>query len=100
MDSDSFTLVADRLCELTDLDRIEARGTIRLAFKEAGVDVGSFGFDELRAVFTAIMPRALEARGCSSAESVCEEVLVSVDGTLAETPERSRDAIMRRLGGG
>ena len=98
MDSNAFTIVSDRLSELSDLDRLEARGTVRLAFKEAGVDIGSFGMDELAAVFAKIMPRELKARGCSEPEAVCEAVMSSLDGALPETAARSSDEIMRRLG--
>jgi hypothetical protein len=98
MDSDAFTIVADRLCELSDLDRLEARGTIRLAFKQAGVDVGCFGMDELEAVFSRVMPGELEARGCSDSQAICEAIMSSLDGALPETAARSSDEIMRRLG--
>jgi hypothetical protein len=98
MDSDAFTIVADRLCKLSDLDRLEARGTIRLAFKQAGVDVRCFGMDDLEAVFAKIMPRELQARGCSDSESICKAVVNSMHGDLPETAARSSDEIMRRLG--
>ena len=98
MDSDAFTIVADRLCSLSELDRLEARGTIRLAFKQAGVDAGCFGMGELEAVFSRIMPRELEARGCSDSQAVCKAVMSSLDGALPATGARSSDEIMRRLG--
>jgi hypothetical protein len=101
MDSDSFTIVADRLCELSDLDRLEARGTIRLAFKRAGVNVSSFGLDDLAAVFAKIMPDELAARGCTNAQAICEAIMASLDGSaVPATAEGSRDEIMRRLGSG
>ena len=97
MDSDSFTVVADRLCELSDLDRLEARGTIRLAFKKAGVDVSCFGLDDVAAVFAKIMPGELEARGCADASATCDAIMKSLEGQVLKTPARSRDEIMRRL---
>ena len=99
MDSDLFTIVADRLCELSDLDRIEARGTIRLGFKKAGVDVKSFGLDDLEAVFTKIMPAELVARGCTDSEAICDAILKSLEDAVPESVIRSSDEIMRRLGG-
>jgi hypothetical protein len=97
MDSDAFTIVADRLCELSDLDRIEARGTIRLAFKKAGVEPSCFGMDDVEAVFEKIMPAELEVRGCSGAQAICEGVVSSLKGVVPDTAERSSDEIMRRL---
>jgi hypothetical protein len=99
MDSDSFTIVANQLEELSELDRLEARGTIRLAFKKAGVDVASFGLDDLEAVFTNIMPEELEARGCDDARAICDAIVKSLAGDIPEKGSRSRDEIMRRLGG-
>jgi hypothetical protein len=98
MGSDSFTIVADRLEELSDLDRLEARGTIRLAFKKAGVDVASFGLNDLEAVFATIMPEELEARGCDDARAICDVLVKSLAGDIPEKGSRSRDEIMRRLG--
>jgi hypothetical protein len=98
MASDLFTTVADRLCELSDLDRLEARGTIRLAFKKAGLDVMSFGLDELEAVFSKIMPGELEARGCTDAVATCDAIMESLAGDVPESAAESTDEIMRRLG--
>jgi hypothetical protein len=98
MDSDAFTALADRLCEISDLDRLEARGTIRIAFKKTGVEVKCIGMDELEAVFARVMPRELEARGCSDPQAICEATLSSLGGALPKTGARSSDEIMRRLG--
>ena len=100
MDSDSFTIVADRLCQLSDLDRLEARGTIRIGFKKAGVDVGCFGLDDLEAVFAKIMPGELAARGCADARTICAAIMKSLEGDVPKTAIRSRDEIVRRLGSG
>jgi hypothetical protein len=98
MDSDLFTIVADRLCQLTDLDRLQSRGTVRIAFKNAGVDVESFGLDDLRAVLEKIMPGLLAQRGCADAEAICDAIMKSLEGNFPETVTRSRDEIIRRLG--
>jgi len=101
MTTDLFDLVADRLEQRTDLDRLEARGTLRIAFKKAGVDSKAFGLTELRAVFEKIMPGELEKRAVSDAEAICSSVLKSVAaeaGEAAETSAASRDEIIRRLG--
>jgi hypothetical protein len=98
MAKDLFTIVADRLCELSDLNRIEARGTIRIAFKKAGLNTNSFGAVDLNAVFTKIMPRELEARGCADSEATCEAIIRSMKGVVPETATQSSDEIIRRLG--
>jgi hypothetical protein len=98
MAADLFTTVADRLCELSDLDRLEARGTVRLAFKKAGVDVNSFGSNDVEAVFSKIMPAELAARGCDGAEAICDRILKSLEGDMPESATQSSDDIFRRLG--
>ena len=99
MDTDPFTIVSDRLCEISELDRLEARGTIRIAFKQAGVDVQRFGLDDLEAVFAKIMPGELEKRGCADASAICDAIMKSLEGDLPQTATRSKDEIMQRLGG-
>jgi len=98
MESDAFTIVADRLCELSKLDRLEARGTLRIALKKAGVNAKRLGRDDLEATFAKILPAELEARGCADAEAICDAILKSVDGDVPEGSTRSSDEIMRRLG--
>jgi hypothetical protein len=102
MDSDFFALVADALERRTDLDRLEARGTLRIAFKKAGVDSSDFTFEELAAVFVNLMPQELEDRGIDGPDAVCRAVMESLPTDLGEATEPSagsRDEIMRRLGG-
>ena len=98
MERDLFTIVADRLCELSELNRLEARGTIRIAFKNAGVDAKCFGLDDLEAILAKILPGELENLGCADSRSICDEILKSVRIALPETATDSRDEIMRRLG--
>jgi hypothetical protein len=102
MDSDFFALVAEELDHKTDLDRLEARGTLRIAFKKAGVDASDFTFEELAAVFVNLMPQELKDRGVDDPDAVCRGVIESLPTDLGEATEasaRSRDGIMRRLGG-
>jgi len=97
---DLFTIVADRLCELSELDRLESRGTIRIAFKKAGVDVKRFGLVDLGAVFATIMPEELELRGCVDPGPTCDAIIGSLEGEAPRTLTGSRDEIIRRLGSG
>jgi hypothetical protein len=99
MEFDTFTLVADRVSELSQLDRLESRGTLRIALKRAGVDANHLGLDEVAATFSTIMPEELEARGCTDAAAICNAIIQSLEGVAPESATRSRDEIMRRLGG-
>jgi hypothetical protein len=99
MEFDTFTLVADRVSELSQLDRLEARGTLRIALKRAGVDAKHLELDEVAAIFSTIMPEELEARGCSDSAAICDAIIQSLEGDAPESASRSRDETMRRLGG-
>jgi hypothetical protein len=97
-----FDIAAERLEESTDMDRLAARGTLRLAVKEAGLDLQSLSLAQLRAVFEKLMPRELEARGASNAAAICTAVMndvASIASTVDLTTSDSPDEIFKRLGG-
>ncbi len=101
MASALFDIAAERLEESTDMDRLAARGTLRLALKEAGLDVDQLGVAQLRAVFEKLMPKELEARGVSNAAAICRAVMNDVE-SAASTADLavadSPDEIFKRLG--
>jgi len=97
-DSIAFTTACEALESASSLDRLEARGTVRLALKEAGLDAGTVSPSQLRVVVEKVLPNELESRGVDS--SVISEVLsvlngLSDGGVIAgDSPE----AIFSRLG--
>ena len=56
--------VFERSCELlalhTSLERIEVRGTVRIALRGAGLDVASVDSSQMCVVLDRLMPRELE----------------------------------------
>ena len=94
--------VFDHVCEGvergTSLDRLQSRGTVRLALKEAGLDPARVQPNEMAVVLSRILPAALRARGIESPEVLCAELARGLSGlevaSLGDTP----DAIFRRLG--
>jgi hypothetical protein len=103
MADDLFTAVALRLEEQTGLDRLEARGTLRIALKRAGVDAKRCVREEIEAVCRTILPEELQRRGVHDPEAVCDALAKSLPeelGRLDAAPASSRDAIFRRLGSG
>ena len=51
MATDLFDIAAEKLEGSTDMDRLAARGTLRIALKEAGLDAHKLTIPQLRAVF-------------------------------------------------
>jgi hypothetical protein len=100
-ESSAFERVSAEIEKATDLNRLEARGTLRLALKTAGLDAGSISVAQLQVVFEKVMPGELSKRGVSNAASVCEAVMREVK-TFAQhdTADKSQpEAVFRRLGG-
>ena len=99
----SATNAFDHVCEglerRTSLDRLQCRGTVRLALKEAGLDAARVLPNEMAVVLKRILPAALRSRGVEAHESICEEISRGLAALklapVADTP----DAIFRRLGG-
>jgi len=98
----SFTHVCEGLQGRTRLDRLEARGTVRLALKQAGLDASAVTTREMSVVLEKIMPAELKARGIASPESICNELRASLS-TLAKEPSEETaetpESVFRRLGG-
>jgi len=98
-DSRAFDFVCEQLEEGTSLDRLAARGTVRLALKHAGLEARSVTPDQMAVVVARILPEELSSRGIESSASVCAAIGADLQhleaGDIAETP----DAVFQRLGG-
>jgi hypothetical protein len=98
-DPTAFELACQNLEELTGLSRLEARGTMRIALKEAGLEPASVKAAELSVVARKVLPKELAARGIEDAESICERVCSALaviqESGGTDTPE----AVFARLGG-
>jgi hypothetical protein len=98
-----FDLVADELERRTDLAKLEARGTVRLALREAGLDARAVTPDQMKVLLEKILPREMNTRGVEDAEQICQAIIRAVSGSSAgaATPDsESPEAIFRRLAEG
>lgn len=96
-----FEFVAARLEDATSLDKLEARGTLRIALKDAGLDPRSVSAEQMSVMLLRAMPTELTARGIESADEVCRGLasgLKSFHGAGAPSAESPED-VFRRLGG-
>jgi hypothetical protein len=102
-DAAAFDWICNRLEQNTSLDRLESRGTIRLALKSAGLEARSVTPDQLGVVIEKRLVEELRARGVDDCEDVCARLAAGLEseaaslttGGAAETP----DAVFSRLGG-
>ena len=98
-DSPAFDFVCSELEARTELDRLAARGTVRLALKQAGLEARSVTPDQMKVVLDKVLPEELDSRGIEGGAGVCSELqggLASIEG--GATPE-TPDAVFKRLGG-
>ena len=82
MDATLFDFAADRLEHHTSLDRLEARGTLRLALKAAGLEPKNLTGTQLQVVFEQVIPRELDTARCQPG---CFDCLCP----MVETPPRT-----------
>lgn len=97
-----FDWVCERLEEATSLDRLEARGTLRLALKSAGLEARGATRDQMRVVLSRLLPGELASRGVEDGEGVCTRLAQGLDSAPVEEPSSSADtpdAVFARLGG-
>ena len=73
-----FDCAAEKLEALTDFDRLEARGTLRIALKEAGLEAAHLTLPQLEAVFDKVMPPQLEQRAVGDTQAVCVAVIKEI----------------------
>jgi hypothetical protein len=98
-----FELVAEELERRTDLAKLEARGTVRLALREGGLDARTVTPEQMAVILRKVMPREMRSRGIEEPDVVCEAILQVVEGSqagAASAPAESPEAIFRRLAEG
>ena len=79
----AFDLAAEQLERNTPLDRLQARGTLRIAVREAGLDVKTVTARALAGVVSGGLAHELEVRGVERPDSVC----TSIRDLLLQTPD-------------
>jgi len=73
-DSPLFEKACNELERVTHLSPAEARGTLRIALREAGYDAGSVNRPQLLAVVFHSLPQELVARGLQDAQKICDRI--------------------------
>jgi len=96
-----FDQVATALESRTTLEKLEARGTLRLALKEAGLSADSVTVDQIRVVIEKVLPGELKARGIDASADVCAQLSAearnfeAAAGPAVDSPE----SVFARLAG-
>lgn len=85
-----FDWVATELEARTRLSRLEARGTLRLVLKEAGLDPNSVAGFQMVIVLERLLPKTLERRRVDDAATLCR-VLAADLRTSSVAKSATRD---------
>ena len=99
--SSVFEWTCEALERSTTLERLEARGTLRLALKAAGLDPRDVTTGQMTTVLQRVMPAELESRGVANGGALCEKIARELaaaglqDQASADSPEK----VFARLGG-
>jgi len=98
-DSAAFELACTVLERDTPLSRLEARGTIRLTIKAAGLDSRSVTPDQMAVVAANLLSGELASRGVGDGDRVCSTLRRELDGVETSGAVETPDAVFARLGG-
>jgi hypothetical protein len=97
-----FDVSAEILERHTRFNRLEARGTLRLALKAAGLELESVTAEQMQVVFEKLMPGELQKRDVNDATVVCAAVAKEI-ASVRVAPEADDsddlDSVFGRLGG-
>src|SRR3712207_6217258 len=98
-DSPVFEWTSAALERATSFNSLQARGTVRLALKKAGLDATTVNVMGMTAVLTRVMPRELASRKIDDGESICVRLAndlktanLSADGAAA-APQNSPEDV-------
>jgi len=98
--SNAFEWLCNTLESSTGLDRLAARGTVRIALKQSGLEPNAATADQIQVVLDRVLPGELANRGIDGADGVCSQIAarlgeIPAEVAGADTPE----AVFERLGG-
>jgi len=97
-----FEFIAGELEARSDLAKLEARGTVRLALKAAGLTPQSVSREQMAGVLEKVLPDELVSRGVSDARAVCGGLAAALQQTDLESSDDGDTApedVFRRLAG-
>jgi len=98
-DSPAFQYVCEYLETASDLDRLESRGTVRLALKNAGLAASDVTAQQMTVVLEKVLPAELAARGIADADSLISEAKSRLSTLDSGSEQNSPEAVFARLGG-
>ncbi len=100
-DNHCFEAAADFLERESTLDRLTARGTLRIALKSGGLQASSATADQIKVAIEKLLPAELSSRGVPLADVLVQRLLndlMPMDFSDGARQSESPDDIFKRLG--
>jgi hypothetical protein len=98
-ESAAFEAACSCLEQSGSLDRLAARGTIRLALKQAGLEAKTVTVRQLDVVLKKLLPAELTSRGITAPEELCARISKALEGIDSGARSDSPETIFARLAG-
>lgn len=98
-DSPAFAQVCVALESETSFNRIEARGTIRLALKSAGLTGSAVTTEQMQVVIERVIPGELANRGIPDPDAVCAAIARALSEVVSDDSSETPESVFHRLGG-
>lgn len=98
-DSPIFEHLCSELESLCSFDRLEARGTIRLALKGGGLSPGNLTKSQAEVMIEKLLPAELLSRGVDDREALCRSLVRTLGAVDESDAMDSPEDIFGRLGG-
>lgn len=90
-ESNVFDWVSNQLEHKTSLSRLEARGTVRLVLKDAGLDPASVSVHQMVVVLERLLAGALNRRRIDGADEICRQLAEDLRKWAVETPQKQEE---------
>jgi hypothetical protein len=98
-DAEAFDFVCNQIESRSGLDRLAARGTVRIALKQGGLDPRSVTPEQMAVVVERVLAAELANRGIAHSPQLCGEIATRVRALATQSAGETPDAVFRRLGG-
>ena len=94
-----FDWLSTQLSQHSTLEVIQARGTLRLALKDAGLEPRTLTKTQAQVLLAKVLPYELGTRGVSNAAQLCAELTTALKMmTFADATTEAAETIFARLG--
>jgi hypothetical protein len=102
-DSPIFEGARAALERATSFNSLQARGTVRLALKKAGLDASSVNVIGMTAVLSRLMPKELASRKIENGDAICAQLVAELKTANLAAPasdQQTPEDVFRRVFGG